>query len=46
MVCINNKNFESYLKVVKLDKETGKRIPYEGAAFEIYDSNKALKLNE
>lgn len=36
---INNKNFESYLKVVKLDKETGKRIPYEGAAFEIYESN-------
>lgn len=36
---INNKNFESYLKVVKIDKETGKRIPYEGAAFEIYDSN-------
>lgn len=36
---INNKNFESYLKIVKLDKETGKRIPYEGAAFEIYDSD-------
>lgn len=36
---INNKNFESYLKVVKIDKETGKRIPYEGAAFEIYDSD-------
>lgn len=36
---IYNKNFESYLKVVKLDKETGKRIPYEGAAFEIYDSD-------
>lgn len=36
---INNKNFESYLKVVKLDKETGKQIAYEGAAFEIYDSN-------
>lgn len=36
---INNKNFESYLKVVKLDKETDKRIPYEGAAFEIYDNN-------
>lgn len=34
---INNKNFESYLKVVKLDKETGKQIAYEGAAFEIYD---------
>lgn len=36
---INNKNFESYLKVVKLDKETGKQIAYEGTAFEIYDSN-------
>lgn len=36
---VNNKNFESYLKVVKLDKETGKRIPYKGAAFEIYDSD-------
>lgn len=36
---INNKNFESYLKVVKLDKETGKQIAYEGAAFEIYDSD-------
>lgn len=36
---INNKNFESYLKVVKLDKETGKQIVYEGAAFEIYDSD-------
>ncbi|MGN1123059.1 MAG: SpaA isopeptide-forming pilin-related protein, partial [Eubacterium sp.] len=36
---INNSNFESYLKVVKLDKETGKQIAYEGAAFEIYDSD-------
>lgn len=36
---INNKDFESYLKVVKLDKETGKQIAYEGAAFEIYDSD-------
>lgn len=36
---INNKNFESYLKVVKLDIETGKQIAYEGAAFEIYDSD-------
>ena len=36
---INNKNFESYLKVVKLDKETGRQIAYEGAAFEIYDSD-------
>lgn len=36
---INNSNFESYLKVVKLDKETNKQIAYEGAGFEIYDSN-------
>lgn len=34
---INNANFESYLKVVKLDRETGKQIAYEGAGFEIYD---------
>ncbi|MCI6254027.1 SpaA isopeptide-forming pilin-related protein [Eubacterium coprostanoligenes] len=36
---INNANFESYLKVVKLDAETNKPIAYEGAAFEIYDSD-------
>lgn len=36
---INNSNFESYIKVVKLDAETGKQIAYEGAGFEIYDSN-------
>lgn len=36
---INNSNFESYLKVVKLDKETNKQIAYKGAGFEIYDSN-------
>lgn len=36
---INNSNFSSYLKVVKLDKETGKQIAYEGAGFEIYDSD-------
>lgn len=36
---INNSNFESYLKVVKFDKETNKQIAYEGAGFEIYDSN-------
>ena len=35
---INNSNFESYVKVVKLDAETGKQIPYAGAGFEIYDS--------
>lgn len=36
---INNSNFESYLNVVKLYKETNKQIAYEGAGFEIYDSN-------
>lgn len=36
---INNSNFESYLKVVKLDAETGKQIAYKGAGFEIYDSD-------
>lgn len=35
---INNSNFESYVKVVKIDAETGKQIPYAGAGFEIYDS--------
>ena len=35
---INNANFESYVKVVKLDAETGKQISYAGAGFEIYDS--------
>ena len=36
---INNAEFESYIKIVKVDSETGKTIPYEGAGFEIYDSN-------
>ena len=36
---INNAEFESYIKVVKVDSETGKTIPYEGAGFEIYSSN-------
>ena len=34
---INNSNFESYIKVVKVDAETGKTIPYAGAGFQIYD---------
>ena len=33
---INNRNFESYLKVVKVDAETGNVIPYAGAGFQIY----------
>ena len=36
---INNSEFKSYVKVVKIDAETGNVIPYEGAGFEIYDSN-------
>ena len=36
---INNAEFKSYIKVVKVDSETGKTIPYEGAGFEIYSSN-------
>ena len=34
---INNRVFESYIKVVKKDAETGKVIPVEGAGFQIYD---------
>lgn len=36
---INNANFESYIKIVKKDAETGKTIPYAGAGFQIYDPN-------
>lgn len=32
----NNANFESYIKVIKVDAETGKTIPYAGAGFQIY----------
>ena len=34
---INNTPFESYIKVVKVDAESGKTIPYAGAGFQIYD---------
>lgn len=34
---INNNNFEAFLKIVKLDSETGRIIPLAGAGFEIYD---------
>lgn len=33
---INNANFESFIKVIKVDAETGKTIPYAGAGFQIY----------
>lgn len=36
---INNSNFESYVKIVKTDTETGKTIPYAGSGFQIYDPN-------
>ena len=36
---VNNANFESYIKVVKKDAETGNTIPYAGAGFQIYDPN-------
>ena len=36
---LNNKPFRSYIHVTKVDAETGKVIPYEGAGFQIYDSN-------
>ena len=36
---INNANFESYIKIVKKDAETGNTIPYAGAGFQIYDPN-------
>ena len=32
----NNANFESYIKIVKVDAETGKTIPYAGAGFQLY----------
>ena len=39
---INNANFESYIKVVKKDAETGNTIPYAGVGFQIYDPNGGL----
>ena len=39
---INNANFESYIKVVKKDAETGNTIPYAGAGFQIYDPDGKL----
>ena len=39
---INNANFESYVKVVKVDAETGRTIPYAGAGFQIYNLDGSL----
>lgn len=39
---INNANFESYIKIVKVDAETGKTIPYAGAGFQLYRPDGSL----
>lgn len=39
---INNASLESYVKIVKVDSETGKQIPYAGAGFQIYNSDGKL----
>ena len=35
---LNDAPFKSYIHVTKIDAESGKTIPYEGAGFQIYDS--------
>ena len=39
---INNRNFESFIHVVKVDAETDKTIPYAGAAFKIFNPDGEL----
>lgn len=39
---INNASLESYVKIIKIDSETEKQIPYAGAGFQIYDPNGKL----
>lgn len=38
----NNRDFESYIKIVKVDAETGKVIPYAGAGFQLYRPDGSL----
>ena len=38
----NNRNFESYIKIVKVDAETGKVIPLAGAGFRLYRPDGSL----
>lgn len=38
----NNRNFESYIKIVKVDTETGKVIPLAGAGFRLYRPDGSL----
>ena len=39
---LNDAPFRSYIHVTKVDSETGKTIAYEGAGFQIYDTNGQL----
>lgn len=39
---VNNRNFESYIKIVKVDAETGKVIPLAGAGFRLYRPDRSL----
>ena len=39
---MNNAPFQSYIKVVKKDAETGKTIPLSGAGYQIYDGEGEL----
>ena len=41
---INNATFESFLKIIKVDAETGNTIPYAGAAFQIYRPDGSLVM--
>ena len=38
----NNANFESYIKIVKVDAETSNVIPYAGAGFQLYRPDGSL----
>ena len=39
---LNNAPFKSYIHITKLDAETGKNIAYEGAGFQIFNSENQL----
>lgn len=39
---INNASLESYVKIIKVDSETGKQIPYAGAGFQLYNPDGKL----
>ena len=39
---LNNAPFKSYIHVTKIDAESGKTIPYEGAGFQIFDAENNL----